>query len=84
MKLLSLIIPIFAASTIASGAVATGNILLSANPGFGPSSDYALTVFQDAEATDPTSIFFNYIDSQLIFVTTNIDEASDWYLGELG
>ncbi len=69
-------------TAVAFAAVSTNNIMLSTNPGFG--SDYALTVYQDAQATNPTTILFNYTDSKLIFVTSNIDEGSDWYLVTAG
>ncbi len=67
----------FSASLAAQAAVYTGNILLSPNPGLG--AEYALTVFQDPQATNPTTILFNYTDAKLIFVNSNIDEGSDWY-----
>jgi hypothetical protein len=46
-------------------------------------ADYALTVYQDSSATDPTSIFFDVTNSTLSIVTYNIDEASDWFLTSL-
>ena len=41
--------------------------------------DYALTVYQDAARTDPTSILFDRQTTSLTFRTYNIDESSDWY-----
>ncbi len=72
-------------SGIACAAVFTNNIVLSPGPHEpGLESDYALTIYQDPLATDPTTIFFNYRDSQLLFVNGNIDEGSDWYLASQG
>lgn len=67
--------------TINATVIEGTNVVLS-NVGF-PDADYTLTVYQDASATDPTSIFFDVTDSKLSIIDYNIDEASDWFLVSL-
>lgn len=68
---------LLATSVVASGATISGaNVVLSTNSGI---SEYALTIYQDAAATNPTSIFFDRQGQNLIFRTYNVDESSDWY-----
>ena len=57
------------------------NILLTAD---GILADYALTVYQDAAGTDPTSVWFDYDGANVEVVAWNIDEESDWYLVDSG
>ncbi len=45
-----------------------------------PAADYRLTVFQDAEATDPTSLLLDYDGSNLAVMGASLDEQSDLYL----
>jgi hypothetical protein len=52
--------------------------------GPGPITGYYLTVYQNEAATDPTTIVFDHDFTTLTFITTNIDEASDWYLVPAG
>ena len=66
-----------ASPTSAMSTVETGNISLSESNEF---SDYGLTVFQDAAATDFTSVYFDYDGNNLEIISWNIDEESDWYL----
>lgn len=71
---------LLATSAVASAATISGtNVVLSTNAGF---SDYTLTVYQNAGATDPTSIFFDRQGQNLIFRTYNVDESSDWYFAD--
>lgn len=64
------------AQTVVSGA----NLeLLSPNNSF-PGENFSFTVWQDAAATDPTTIWLNYDGSHVSFGGTNVDEESDWYL----
>ena len=66
-----------------SAVVFENNIQLNADPGF---ADFELLIFQDAAATDPTSIFFDFDSaaSMITFVTANIDEGSEWYFADQG
>jgi hypothetical protein len=66
----------------ASAVVVTG-INIDLSDGSFAGADYALTVYQDESATDPTSIFFDVTNSTLSIVTYNVDEASDWFLTSL-
>ena len=55
----------------------------------GPSgfpAQYGLTIFQDIAQTNPTSTLFDYDTGtqQLTWITTNIDESSDWYFVSAG
>lgn len=84
MKACLAILACLCASAGAGAAVSTNNLVLSALPLGGLDSDYALTVFQNAEATDPTTVLFNLTDSTLVFETGNIDEGSDWYVVPFG
>ena len=68
---------VLSTAPILFGAVVSNtNIVLSSGGGF---ADYALTVYQDEFATDPTTIWFDVSGATLSFVDTNIDEGSDWY-----
>lgn len=69
--------PLANAATI----VTNTNILLSDGGTF---ADYALTVFQDAAGTDPTSVFFDYDGANVEVVLSNADEGSDWYRVDAG
>lgn len=60
------------------GAAVTGTNITIGDGAFS-GADYALTVYQDEAATDPTSIFFDISGSELTIVNYNIDEASDWF-----
>lgn len=63
-----------------ASAVVISNTNITLSPDFGfMGADYALTVYQDAARTDPTTIWFNFTGGSLSFVTTNLDEGSDWY-----
>lgn len=77
-NILSIALSIISAQCLTAAVVSNTNVTLS-NGGFA-GADYALTVFQNEAGTNPTSIFFNVSGSTLTFVTSNIDEASDWYL----
>ena len=55
--------------------------------------DFQFRVFQDPEATNPTSIWFDvtglFVEEGVFFITlqfvsTNIDEASDWFVVQYG
>ena len=53
--------------------------------GFSPGSGaLALLIYQDAGATDPTSILFDRVGTDLIYRTMNVDEGSDWYFCVIG
>jgi len=47
-------------------------------------SEFGLEVFQDAEGTEPTAVFFDRDGQFLIALGVNIDEGSDWYLANFG
>jgi hypothetical protein len=64
------------ASFLFAAVVSNSNIVLSGGGGI---SDYALTVYQDEFADDPTTIWFDVSGATLSFVDTNVDEGSDWY-----
>lgn len=71
---------LFAASVAHATIVVTGtNVVLSEGGLFG-TTDYTLTVYQDAAATDPTSVFFDYNGTKLEVVSWSLDEESDWYV----
>lgn len=77
-NILSIALSIISAPYLTAAVISNTNVSLS-DGGFA-GADYALTVFQDEAGTDPTSILFNVTGSILTFVTSNIDEGSDWYL----
>ena len=56
--------------------ISNTNVVLSTTS---PFSEYSLTIYQDAAATDPTSIFFDRQGQNLIFRNSNADEGSEWY-----
>lgn len=47
-------------------------------------ANYCLTIFQNEEATDPTSIWIDASGDTLSIVAYNVDEGSDWYLTSYG
>jgi hypothetical protein len=77
-NVISIAFSIISVPCLTAAVVSNTNITLS-NIDF-PGANYALTVFQDEGRNDPTSILINASGSILTFVTTNLDEASDWYL----
>ena len=63
--------------------VHAGTLVINHNLSFVPDGlfgDYSATVFQDAAATDFTSVWFDYDGLDLLVVQWNIDEGSDWYV----
>jgi hypothetical protein len=64
-----------------SAEIIEGNISLF-RPGF--FAEYQLLVFQDPEADDYTSIWFDFDGNSLIGRDSNLDEGSDWYLVPFG
>ena len=66
-----------------AAVISDTNIALSNDDPFGIGADYALTVVQDEregpDQGDSTSIWLNVLGDTISFVTTNIDEGSDWY-----
>jgi hypothetical protein len=82
MKGTSIIILLIAAlgSAAEAAVVSDTNIILSSGGG---NADYALSVFKQ-ETTNPTTMWFNLSGSTISFVTTNVDEGSDWYLASYG
>ena len=66
-----------------AAVISDTNITLSNDDLFGIGADYALTVVQDeregADQGDSTSIWLNVLGDTISFVTTNLDEGSDWY-----
>ena len=66
-----------------AAVISDTNITLSNDDLFGIGADYALTVVQDEregpDQGDSTSIWLNVLGDTISFVTTNLDEGSDWY-----
>lgn len=83
--LLSLVASIICSPCVSAVVISNTNITLGSGadaPSYGSPSGaaYKLTVYQDLQG-DPTSIFFNVSSTgTLTFVTTFLDEGSDWYL----
>ncbi len=76
-----LCIPLLAGAT---SVVIDTNISLSAGSGSPLGTDYELTLQQDAAATDPTIVFFDFDGTSIDFITGVVDEGSDWYLVDAG
>lgn len=68
--------------TLASIVVHDTNIVLNEATFFG--ANYSLTVYQDAAGTDPTTVWLRLNGSTLSYITTNVDEGSDWYGAQFG
>ena len=49
-----------------------------------PPANYRFTAFQNVAATDPTSMWFKYDGTNVLFVSENIDQGSDWYVVQPG
>jgi hypothetical protein len=62
----------------AQTVIQNSNLLLG--PGSFGGENYTLTVYQNAAATDPTSVFGIYNRPTIQVTNTNIDEGSDWYV----
>jgi hypothetical protein len=72
---------IFVSTGVNASVISNTNINLHDGD---PFSDYALTVFQDEPATDPTTMWFNASGPTLSWANMNVDEGSEWYLTSLG
>jgi len=73
---------LIAAPALTAVVVPETNILLDKMPLF--DGNHSLTVYQDAVATDYTSVWLEYDGAAIEIVNWNIDEESDWYLVEAG
>lgn len=78
---LLLVAALIVSTGVNAAVISNTNILLYHPAMF---SDYALRVFQDEAATDPTTMWFNALGPTISFVTMDMDEGSDWYLASLG
>lgn len=80
-RLLTLLLPLaISASASRAAVVLDSNVEL----GSGSPWEYQLTVFQDAAATDPTSVFLDYRPAALTYQAINLDEGSEWYFADAG
>ena len=80
-KYLSLIFSSTLAAQLPAVIISGTNIALSdITPDTGLDADFALTIYEDAGAEDPTSLFFDYDGTTFSPVDMNLDGGSDWYL----
>ena len=65
---------------MANGAVvANSNVIWQASASF-PPADYVALVYQNASATDPTSVWFDHVNSTTLDAAGwNVDESTWWY-----
>ena len=74
-----------AVSTIAHAQTVVQNLNLSIAPDSSlPPANYAFTVYQKADRSDWTSVWFKYDGTHLQLINTNLDEGSDWFVVQPG
>src|SRR5262245_24638300 len=82
---IALFATLVAISTSAHAQTVVQNSNLTISPSSGPgTANYAFTVYQNIQASDPTTVWFNYDGSHLQAINTNIDQGSDWYIVHSG
>lgn len=80
---ISVILVAIATKAHAQTVVQNSNLAIAPDSGL-PPANYAFTVYQTADRSDWTSVWFKFDGSHLQAINTNIDQGSDWYVVHSG
>jgi len=77
----AVLLVVFACGSFAQTVISNTNLFFGPDNGsFIPGANYSGTIWQDAQKTNPTSIWIKFASPTIQVLNTNIDEGSDWYV----